>query len=108
MSAIRDFFKKKKLDVKFSKAGGGYRLAEAKQSRQQAASSSGSTSASRGPPSHAGQRAGEAALRRIQEQQSQSARKPATLDNILQEERKKISEQYKVKEETEVCFCIKI
>ncbi|KAK6176724.1 hypothetical protein SNE40_014967 [Patella caerulea] len=70
MAAIKRFFEKRKLDVKFKKAGGGHRLAEDSPQRKvpSDASSRPSTPRRQGPP-ETGQKAAEAALARIQSAQ---------------------------------------
>ncbi|CAG2177418.1 unnamed protein product [Oppiella nova] len=100
-NAIKDFFRKKKLDAKFKMAGSGHLLAD--NSTPSAATSSptsSSTSTSNTSQSNrknmTTQKAAEAAIERIQRQQTTN--KSNTLENILQEERQKISEEYKMKE----------
>ena len=75
MSAIKDFFKKKKVEAKFKLAGGGHKLGDA--AAAQAASSASAAAAARQQktaqrqhPSSSAQQAGAAALNRISEQQS--------------------------------------
>lgn len=66
MSAIKKFFEKRKLDIKFKKAGSGHTLSESKprQSDSHRPGTSGASNQPRGPPSDAAQRAREAALAR--------------------------------------------
>ena len=69
MSAIKDFFKKKKTDAKFKIAGSGHKLGDA--SAAAAASSAAAAAAARSKPaerqhpSTSAQQAGAAALNRI-------------------------------------------
>ena len=80
MAAIKKFFEKRKLNVKFKRAGEGHRLDEApaasssRSSHGHAASPRASSSSSRGPESEAARRAAaEAALARMEiKQQSKT------------------------------------
>ena len=102
-NAIKDFFRKKKLDAKFKMAGSGHLLAD-NSTPSAATSSPTSSSTSTSQPNRKNmttQKAAEAAIERIQRQQTTN--KSNTLENILQEERQKISEEYKMKERAQVC-----
>lgn len=61
MAAIKRFFEKKKLDIKFKKAGGAHSLTEEKKPVQ----ASSSKAPVRVAPAASAQRAGEAALERF-------------------------------------------
>ncbi|CAG2101022.1 unnamed protein product [Medioppia subpectinata] len=103
-NAIKDFFKKKKLDAKFMGVGSGHRLADSTSSSTSGTTSSASNSNinqtnAKNPKNMTTQKAAEAAIERIQRQQSTN--KSNTLENILQEERQKISEEYRMKEKAE-------
>jgi len=92
MSAIRDFFKKKKTDAKFKIAGGGHKLGDA--STAAAASSAAAAAArrtkpaERSHPSTSAQQAGAAALNRISGQQQ-----PNDSDLARNRQKAKIREQ---------------
>ncbi|XP_054161590.1 UBX domain-containing protein 6-like [Oppia nitens] len=104
ISNIKDFFKKKKLDTKFKMAGSGHRLTDNNTSSTGSTSMANTSTAN--PKSHtyrenmSKQKAGEAAIERIQ-RQNQSNTRNTTLENILQQEKQKIREEYKAKEQTE-------
>jgi len=103
--AIKDFFKKKKLDAKFKMAGSGHKLTDStstKKSDPKVGTSSQSKQSNSMTANRSAQRAGEAALDRIQKQQQSTHNKTNTLENILQEERKKITEEFKIKDEIQV------
>ncbi len=65
MAAIKKFFEKRKLELKFKKAGGGHRLTEDTRSDSVASGSRPSATVARNAPSNEAQRAAEAALNRI-------------------------------------------
>ncbi|ESO99286.1 hypothetical protein LOTGIDRAFT_158366 [Lottia gigantea] len=65
MAAIKRFFEKKKLDVKFKKAGEGHSLNETS-ARKPVSKSTGLSNPRRTGPAETGQRAAEAALSRLQ------------------------------------------
>jgi len=114
MSAIKDFFKKKKADAKFKLAGGGHKLGEtsatpppSKPAKQQ----------ERAHPSQSSQQAGAAALNRMvsQEQKDvdfqkarqkamirEKARKELERDQKIDQEIAKIKEVYGEKEDVDV------
>ena len=80
MSAIRNFFQKKKMDIKFKQAGQGQRLGDSSQSQSQARSQSqkqgaiASSSGVRKPPSESSAKAAQAALARFESQAQQNAK----------------------------------
>ena len=99
--AIKDFFNKKKMEAKFKMAGPGHKLADNSQSTSNASASSSNTKASSSAnKSGAADQAGQAALKRFGQQGH--SKPTGTLENILQEEKKRILEEYKQKEENEV------
>ena len=68
MSAIKDFFKKKKADAKFKLAGGGHKLGEASAAPKPVPAAARPRPEARQHPSTSAQQAGAAALNRIAEQ----------------------------------------
>lgn len=96
IAKTKEFFKRKKADAKFSTAGPGYTL---KDEAHKAHASSSSSSASVAPPRQAAgptaaqQAAAEAALRRMQQEKQRTAPKPRTLENILEDERRRASQE---------------
>jgi len=98
MSAIKDFFKKKKTEAKFKLAGGGHKLGEASTSkpppkpvRQQ----------ERAHPSQSSQQAGAAALNRMTSQDQKDADFQKTRQKALIKEkaRKEIEREQKIEQE---------
>ncbi|GFT02884.1 UBX domain-containing protein 6 [Trichonephila clavipes] len=70
MSAIRDFFKKKKAELKFQTAGPGHKLNESTNKPKNSGPPPITTQPSRHQPSEGAQRAGAAALARIEQKQT--------------------------------------
>ncbi|XP_055936378.1 UBX domain-containing protein 6-like [Argiope bruennichi] len=93
MSAIRDFFKKKKADIKFQAAGPGHRLTETPSKPKNSGSSAIVNQPKRYQPSEGAQRAGAAALARIEQKSTNvnwssqavkaQAKKEIELENAL-------------------------
>ncbi|GBN08617.1 UBX domain-containing protein 6 [Araneus ventricosus] len=93
MSAIRDFFKKKKADIKFQAAGPGHKLSETPSKPKNSGSSAIVNQPVRHQLSEGAQRAGAAALARIEQKQTNvnwssqavkaQARKEIELENAL-------------------------
>jgi UBX domain-containing protein 6 len=105
--AIKDFFKKKKMDAKFKMAGTGHKLTGSPLAATSSKSNQLNTNKTNINRSEGStQRAGEAAIDRIQRQQQSTHNKTNTLENILQEERKRIKEEYKMKEKVEVILVL--
>ncbi|GFS94152.1 UBX domain-containing protein 6 [Nephila pilipes] len=72
MSAIRDFFRRKKAELKFQTAGPGHRLNESSNKPKNSGPPLVTTQPSRHQPSEGAQRAGAAALARIEQKQTTS------------------------------------
>jgi len=94
MSAIKRFFEKKKLDTKFKLAGDGKRLTDQSSSKSHVEKK---TPEHRQQPSASANRAGEAALARLQSQSATQSKKPisktATWKKQMEEENHNISTQ---------------
>jgi len=116
MSAIKDFFKKKKADAKFKLAGGGHKLGESSSSSKQLVSKP-AHQQERIHPSQSSQQAGAAALNRLTSQEKQSdadfqkarqkamikeqARREIEREQKIDQEIAKLKEVYGDKEEVE-------
>ncbi|XP_037518509.1 UBX domain-containing protein 6 isoform X1 [Rhipicephalus sanguineus] len=72
MAAIRDFFKKRKAEIKFKQAGPGRRLNADDTPPMHSPSPGPQQSQQRGPPSEGAQRAAAAALARLEQQQAKT------------------------------------
>ncbi|KAK3740949.1 hypothetical protein QZH41_017801 [Actinostola sp. cb2023] len=72
---MKKFFEKAKLEIKFRKVGGGHTLSEDKKANRPSTSHS-DVPGSRAAPCPGSQRAGEAALHRINQQEKASSKKP--------------------------------
>ncbi|XP_064488822.1 UBX domain-containing protein 6-like [Ornithodoros turicata] len=94
MSAIRDFFKKRKADSKFKQAGPGHRLSvEEAEAQRRLETSSRYVPAARSGPSEGSQRAGAAALARLEQHQHSKAQSSRALASIRAQARKELEEE---------------
>ncbi|XP_064633426.1 UBX domain-containing protein 6-like [Lineus longissimus] len=90
MAAIKRFFEKKKLDIKFKKAGGAHSLTEEKKPTVQASSSKALV---RVAPAASAQRAGEAALERFTQPPKTSRPKTSSYSSQEAEVRRQIESE---------------
>ena len=108
MKKIKDFFDKKQNELKFKNAGAGHKLSGAANKPPNrptpSASSSSSTSVPVAPVRRTGPDANvaSAALARFGGKSTSKPTTMTTLHDIMTEERKKITEEMKLKEEAEV------
>jgi len=104
MSAIKDFFKKKKAEAKFKLAGGGQRLGDASQAAARAAPSRPrQQQEQRAHPSQSSQHAGAAALNRLasKERQEVDVTRARQQARIREQARQEIEREAKIDQEVE-------
>lgn len=103
MKKFKDFFEKKQSEMKFKMAGTGHKLGDTNRpSNSSAAAASSSSATARPPPQRSGgpdENVAKAALARFE---NKTTAPKSNLTNIMQEEKQKIIQEIKLKEELEV------